>query len=315
MITALKVAFRLRRFEIISLLALTATATVAALVVAAMLRGMPQPADCYLDATGRPSDGAGCPSAAEFMELSQGLAGTIMAAIGTLPFVIGAVLGVTIVARDVEHRTAPFAWSFQPARARWLLELVGLLGGLTAAMLVPLIVSSLVLQTERFPGLDPAGSFFDYGNQGPVMLVRALAAFSVALIAGALIGRVLPALLVAAIASAVLFTVLPTIGLIGRPLETVSEDSVNHGALYVDTGYMTDDGRLLRPPEAYAQAPGNLDLGDKADWVETHFKFVRLGLRGERLVSVQAQEAAVLAVLTSALVVGAVVVVQRRRPY
>lgn len=312
MIAAVRTSFGIRRFEILGLLTISAAVTIVALTLGAMLRDLPQPLDCTLDAG--PQD-AGCPSAQAFIELSQGAGATLIVAVGALPFIVGAVLGVTVVGREIEARTAPFAWSFQPARIRWLAETVAILGLLTVLMIAVLAVSSSTLQAARYPTVAPGSSFFDYGHSGLILIARSLLAMSIGIMAGAIIGRVLPALLLAAALSSVLYLVLPAVGLVGRPLEVVSETDVNRGALYVDSGYLTASGEMLRPPEAFARAPVGMDVADQADWVESEFTFVRLGLPGEQLGAVLAQEALVSALIIVLALAGSAAVVDRRRPY
>jgi hypothetical protein len=111
--------------------------------------------------------------------------------------IAGLILGVPIVAREIELRTTSLAWSLALRRSRWLLArflpmlAVAVLGFVALAWLGDRLFEAMRIG-QAGPDLTEVASF------GPALLARGLLALGVALLAGALVGRTLPALLLAA---------------------------------------------------------------------------------------------------------------------
>ena len=69
-----------------------------------------------------------------FWDVEGGGSGYLRIALTVAPGVLGIILGVPIVARELEMRTTALAWSLTPSRSRWLLArflpmlLVGVVG-------------------------------------------------------------------------------------------------------------------------------------------------------------------------------------------
>lgn len=121
------------------------------------------------------------------------------------PFVMGVLLGVPIVAREVESRTAAIAWTLSRSRVRWLAGRVAFTALVVIGLLAVVAVVSEVLASAMAPDAKMGSDFRWYGQRGGLIVVRGLAALGIGLTVGMLVGRVLPGLLVAAFASVLVF--------------------------------------------------------------------------------------------------------------
>lgn len=188
---------------------------------------------------------------------------TLAAAVGILgsmaiiaPFALGIFLGAPLVAREIEHRTAPIAWSLSRSRRTWLghraLPVIALLA---VALLALGQASELMLTTAEESELG----FRHYAMFGPMLLARGLAVFGIGLVVGLALGRVLPAVLVTAVA-----TVLLVAGLsIGRDLMMREEavwrpmgDGSEVVHMVFDSGFQSDaTGDVITWDQAYTDYP------------------------------------------------------------
>jgi hypothetical protein len=111
-----------------------------------------------------------------------------------LPVILGAFVGVTLVAREREHATNVLVWTQTVARRRWLFSKIAAV--LAGTVVTSAVVSALVTWWSNTPNaLDGnrfEGAQFDTQNVLPV----AFAIFAVALgiAAGCILRRTLPAL-------------------------------------------------------------------------------------------------------------------------
>ena len=124
------------------------------------------------------------------------------------PFAMGLVLGVPLVSREVEHRTAGLAWTMSRSRTGWL---AGRAAFLILVMFVLLIVVAVVgetLASATMPAQHLDRDFAWYGRRGALIVVRGLASLGIGVLIGAWLGRVLPALLVAVFASVLVFSAI-----------------------------------------------------------------------------------------------------------
>lgn len=125
-------------------------------------------------------------------------AGYLRVALTIAPGILGIVLGVPIVARELEMRTTALAWSLTPSRPRWLL-----------ARFLPMLFVGIVglgvvawIGTQLFDALwagRQVPDLTEIAAQGAPLLARGLMAVAVALLVGAIVGRTMPALLTAAV--------------------------------------------------------------------------------------------------------------------
>ena len=122
------------------------------------------------------------------------------------PFGMGLVLGVPLVSREIEHRTAAMAWTLSPSRAWWLGRRAAFLVLVLVVLLLVLAFVGEVLASAQMPTLHLDRDFAWYGRRGGLIVVRGLVSLGIGVLIGAMLGRVLPALLLAAFASVLVFT-------------------------------------------------------------------------------------------------------------
>ncbi len=122
------------------------------------------------------------------------------------PFGMGLVLGVPLVSREIEHRTASIAWTLSRSRVHWLAQRVAFLALVLVALLLVVAVVGEVLASAQMPALHLDRDFAWYGRRGGLIVVRGLASLGIGVLVGAWLGRVMPALLVAVFASVLIFS-------------------------------------------------------------------------------------------------------------
>lgn len=203
-----------------------------------------------------------------------------------LPFIVGLIAGVPIVARELESGTARTAWWLYRSRRRWLfrraLPILGVLGLALAALSIG---TEAVEQKRVVYGYS---QLEDLGRYGFVLLANAFLAFAVGLATGSLVGRVLPALiLAAALVSALQFmtTQVHDAWLRAIPPVAISRGSgqgasdLSPGAIRTGTLWETPDGASLSHEDALivahdagvpAPAPGDQADAAALEWLEVH---------------------------------------------
>jgi len=201
----LVLSFRLNRWEVL------ASAAGVALLAAGMiwftwqLRTLAATEPACLDPTTYVEACEQSPQA--FYELSS--KAEVLSYLGwAAPFGMGLVLGVPLVSREIEQRTAGMAWALSRSRTSWLMWRLAFAALVLAALLLALAIASEVLAAAQMPTHHLDRDFAWYGRRGGLIIVRGLAALGLGVLLGAVLGRVLPALLVAAFASVLIFTVI-----------------------------------------------------------------------------------------------------------
>jgi hypothetical protein len=197
MLRGARLTWRMHRFEVVMALALVALVAISAAIVASRIAGLGVSPDCWpRTENGNHATGA-CDSAMAFfwsMEDTEG--GIVRVTLGLIGPILGLLLGVPIVARELELRTTSLAWSLEGRRWRWLL-----------ARMLPMLAVALVASGLVAAAGSAMFDAFRLGNEWPhlhelassgVALVgRAVLAFGIALLVGAVLGRTMPALVVA----------------------------------------------------------------------------------------------------------------------
>lgn len=219
---------------------------------------------CYAQPT--ESLSAACRSAIDWGNTLAGAIGILGGVATVAPFAAGIFLGAPLLSREIEHRTAPMAWSLSPSRQRWLAwRTIPLLVLLLVALLVLGQASALLLETAEEGELG----FRQYGMFGPILAARGLAVFGVGLGVGLALGRVLPALLVTALATVALVGGMG----IGRDLLMREEadwrpmdERANAVHMVFDQAFRSDEtGAIITYEQAYQQYPDAFDqFGDGA---------------------------------------------------
>jgi hypothetical protein len=256
----------------------------------------------------------------------------IFSAMRVLPFAIGLLGGVPIVAREIEGRTTQTIWSLHASRARWLLgqmlPIVIVLG--LAAAFVGLAAGVLLANRAAWGEF----SFAELGTHGPLVVTRALSAFGIGLLVGSLVGRTLPAMVLGAAVCLALF-----IGVAGVreswlaqldavPVATISEGSSEpqmiRGAVVTKWGAQTPDGAIISFDEArsLATAAGvpEPEADDPQDtvalgWLEQNgYILLPLGVTEEMAFGWQSYDALLFSAVGVLAIGGSFLVVNRRRP-
>ncbi|MDQ3554496.1 MAG: hypothetical protein M3395_08815 [Chloroflexota bacterium] len=243
MLRSALLTFRMHRFEVLITSALLALTAISAIVSYTHATGANPSDECWLqnwdfDDYGRRSPE--CIAVVEAFWSVQYQAGFVASPIAVLlPFVVGLLLGVPVVGREIEMRTATLAWSLSGDRRRWLLArllpvlaLAGI-GLVIAAVLVAEMARAAHPWNYQGPGRIP--SLTEIGSEGAPLVGRGVMALGIAVLAGAVIGRTLPAFAVSAVLSFVfLFAGAPVV-------QTVvgSQFAVWQGLPYGDEMYET----------------------------------------------------------------------------
>ena len=201
----LRLSFRLQRWEVLASVAGVALLTAAMAWFTWQLRTLAATDPQCLDPT---SYLAACElSPQAFYELSS-RAEWLSYMSWAAPFGIGLVLGVPLVSREIEQRTAGLTWALSRSRTVWLARRVAFAALVLVMLLVVVAIASEVLAAAQLPTHHLDHDFAWYGRRGGLIVVRGLVALGIGVVLGAVLGRVLPALLAAGFATALVFTVI-----------------------------------------------------------------------------------------------------------
>ena len=309
----LRHAVRLHRFELLGLVALMAILAAASYGVAGMLDATGYGTWCDPSSETNP---ASCEAMGRaFYDLQSSLVPMVQVLTLAVPFIGGLLLGVPLVARELERGTSRLAWSLAPSRARWFLA--RLLPVLLAMVVVGLVAGIALdrLYASMEPWSDPAASFDQFGMRGVVLAARVVFVFAIGVAMGALTGRTLPALLLATVLAWVAITGGGYVHGKWLATEAVLVDDPSggsvRGALYYDQLLRDPAGTVMTWDELYAQKPPE---ENEEVWPPEGWTFVSLVVPGERYPSVSAREVAALMLATLAFLAIAGGAVQRRRP-
>jgi hypothetical protein len=312
---AWRLAFRMQRLELLILVAAAVLVTVASLLIAWGESEARASFDACYQAQGTDTGCATSPSLNDFSTFGG------FARIGAFltPFALGLFLGVPVVAREIEGRTAGIAWTLSQSRIRWLIQRV-----------LPLVVVAIVLSgavgigfefvTRTNPFADYASNpgFADYTARGVLLPVRALVVLLLAVAVGAMVPRQLPALLLAIAVTAAIFIGL-TIGMDtwmtaeAEPIPIVDEATFGNGPRIFDVAYREDaTGKVITMNDFYNRY-GDVALPD-GEQNPPGFTQVAIGIPGDQYWTWAGREAAAYGALAVAGGGLAAVVVRRRRP-
>jgi hypothetical protein len=320
MLTSTRLVLKHHRFEVGAAAILGLLAPVAALVISYRLSSIGVPAGCFERwLAGGGAEGAGdCAGPVEaFAQINEDEAGKLLAFMAILPFIVGLVAGVSIVGRELEARTAQLGWALTPSRHRWLARQVGPILLIVVVVVVLAGAAASVLEATREPWYH--STFGDLTLHGWPVVGRAVAAFSIGLLVGAVIGRSLPALILAALACVVLllFEGMAQDAWFQSNYELIGDTTtVNNGSfdgIYGDSGWLAPDGRFVDGQSAFQQVPTAAQ--DPSQWLlDNGWKMAALGVPSSKAGQLAALET--LGFLSVALIVGVatVPIVDRRRP-
>lgn len=195
-------SFRLHRWEVLALAAGVALLVAAMLWFAGELRFVANGDPSCPDPTAYVP---GCEQLARRFDQLSDLGSRLLYLSWGAPFGMGLVLGVPIVAREVETRTAGIAWTLSRSRTRWLIGRIAFATVVLIALLAVVVVASGALAAAIQPNMHLERDFSRYGQRDWLIVARGLAALGIGVLVGAAVGRLLPALLVAAFALVLVF--------------------------------------------------------------------------------------------------------------
>jgi hypothetical protein len=312
--TAWRLTFRMQRLELLIFLATAVLLVIASLLIA---WGTSEVRADFQACMQRLGPGANCsPSSPSLNDFSLWGGFATLGAFLT-PFALGLVLGVPVVAREIEGRTAAIAWTLSRSRVRWLMQRVIPLGLFVIFVSAAVGVGSeLVTRSNPFADYTANPGFADYTSRGLMLPIRALAVLTVAIAVGAMVPRQLPALLLAAGVTVALFVGL-TLGMDAwmtsqaRPIPMA--DVLLGGPRIFDAAYREDaTGELISMNDFYNRY-GDVALPD-GEQDPPGFTQVAIGIPGEEYPIWALREATILGALAVAGGGLATLVVTRRRP-
>jgi hypothetical protein len=200
----LRLGFALQRWEVLFAAILTLGVSAAMFWVAWQARQLValDPA-CFASDAGP----ARCQELSNALGTPSGFGGQLLSFTLAVAFGVGLVMGVPLVASEIEHGTATLAWSLTRSRRRWLVARVAFAMPLVIGLLAVLAVASDTVAGAILPDLDLAADFTWYGQRGVLLVMSGLLGLGIGLGIGAMLGRQLPGLLVAGLATVALFLV------------------------------------------------------------------------------------------------------------
>jgi hypothetical protein len=309
-----RLTFALQRQELLILLGATALLVVGSVLAARMTSEARAAFDACVSQVEPGSDA--CRSLSAPLNDWSSWEGVAKLAAQWSPMILGLFLGVPVVAREIEGRTAPIAWALDPGRGRWLLQraVPVLAVALVAGVLIG-IGGEMVTQAPPFREHSLGAGFSDYGSRLGQIPVRTVAVLVLGVAVGALVPRQLPALLLTGAAALVLFTAL-TLGT-GAWMQAAAEpiamdQGYESGARVFDQAFRDNaTGALISTADFDQQQLGSEDLESTAPPGMTR---VWLGIPGVEYGQWVLRESGIVLGLT--LIVGAATsaVVRRRRP-
>ncbi|MDQ3552816.1 MAG: hypothetical protein M3395_00180 [Chloroflexota bacterium] len=232
MLRAAWLTYRMHRFEVVISALLMVVLAVSVLIVTTHLTSLDISGTCWQSTRAGDFEPFGCAEMERFWDIARSEAGYARAGLGLVAPIVGLILGVPIVAREVELRTTSLAWSLTLHRGRWLLSrLLPMLALASAGFLVLGWVGSGLFQAMEVGWASP--SLTEVASQGPTLMARGLMALGIAVFVGAVIGRTMPALLIAAVA-------VIAWSLFGVP--TVQQSMFEERAVWVNEGEGWGDG-------------------------------------------------------------------------
>lgn len=245
----------------------------------------------------------------------------VLDAMAVAPYVLGLVLGVGLVAREIETGTASLAWSLAGSRTRWLVQRLLPILGLLLLLLVILAVASWVLAAGMHPWLGGRPTFEHVLYQGPDLIGVGLAMFGIAVLVGAWSGRMLPVVVTSALLALILaygsyrlFTTWVEASAYQMPVPGWFNGEYD-GGTFTDVGYRLPDGSTTADfGAAYALAPSGSDE-ERSAWVEANVPKIAVGVVAGDYPSWVATLLAVFGGCGLMTLGATFVVIDRRRPF
>jgi hypothetical protein len=268
-----------------------------------------------LDGCGAPGEPKACQVIYAFQDTHGQAVQMTQMGIGLAIWGIPIVLGVPILTREIEQKTAMIAWPLAGSRLKWLAWRV----------LPVLLVALVLLGVMAFAAEQLAQAYFPHndigfqlhGSRGISLVTRAALVFVGAVLVGAVIGRLLPALLIGIVLAAGTSMALDAalrFWVESRELE--QSDSIMSGAFPLNTGfeYRAADGSPMSDVDAETLFQEVYEEYGESAAPTLLPQEVFSGVAASRYPEVLVRESAALGAASILGAVAAVTVVQRRRP-
>jgi ABC-type transport system involved in multi-copper enzyme maturation permease subunit len=270
-------------------------------------------ADAMACAAGRLPLSASCQGTVDWGNFLTRVTPMLENATAVVPFIVGILLGAPLVARELEKRTAPIAWSLSLSRARWLALRAGplLLASAVALLLVGQANEALIRAT-------PPGQlgFAVFGLHGPLVAARGVAVFCIGVLVGLVLGRTLPAILMTGLVVVALFIGLQLgSGQLMRAAATwVPSSSADFsGVMIYGTAYRDDaTGAFVTSDEAYQEYPDA--FGPQGEGIPPGMSQLYLATPPDLYPAFVGGEAAALLVISGLAAGGSLWILRSRRP-
>jgi len=311
-----RITLKQHRFEVWAGAVASILLGAAALWVTSRLAAVNVPAACFDAFRNSGQVGAPCSNLiTDFFSISED-AGNVFFGMTFVPLAAGLLAGVTLVGRELEARTAQTAWGLAASRRRWfarqlwpILLVLGVTVGFAA-------FAASTLEATR--AADLTLIWRSHGLHGPLVVARAFAALGVGLVLGAAMGRTLPAFAVGAVLSFGLLMsseAARAAWAAAQPRAIVDEAAIDGvDALIFERAWRAPDGTLLTDAQVLALVPEDESL-EPGQWlVGRGYEPLRLGITTETARGWVPVEIAGFGALGLGLVLGTVLVVDRRRP-
>jgi hypothetical protein len=323
MATLFRLAIRIQRFEVWSCVVFVVVVGLTALIVRARLDGIGAPVECITPWVFEQIvyDAARCDAIAlRFLSLNSDEAGLVMTAMHVLPILVGLLLGVGLVGREIEGGTAPTVWALAGSRRRWLLGRLVPITVILLALLTFTAVTSEILAIGRVPWQLGRPAFDDAGLHGPGVIARGLAAFGIALAIGAWSGRMLPTVMLSAVLSLFLWAGGQAMlaGWVDANAREINVPSWFNGwydgGKFIGDFYRLPDGSEVAGHDGNwpALAPAGVD---PEIWVKNEVQRVAIGVHSPDYPAWVTAELAAFGAFGLVCILATFMIVDRRRPF
>jgi hypothetical protein len=268
-----------------------------------------------LASCGAPNEPSACTVIFAFQNTHGNAVYMVQAGMGLAQFGVPLVLGVPILTREIEQRTAMIAWPLAGSRLRWLAWRVIPVIVVGAVLLGVMAVAAEQLAQAYFPHADIG--FAGHGSRGTSLVMRSALVLTAAVLLGAMIGRLLPALLIGIALSIGVSTGMDAaLPHWVEPAELSQSDSIFSGANPLNTGfeYRDANGTPLDDQEAELMMQAIYEEHGPEPDPALLPQEVFYGVAASRYGEVLLRESGALVAGTVLLGGAAVIVVARRRP-
>lgn len=323
MLAGARVTLKQHRFEIVAAVLAALAVGTYVLVVEYRLRAMNVPSTCISDwlATG-PAGRSDCAGRMRAWGSTLALEGErIFSAMAVLPFAVGLLGGVPIVAREVEARTAQTAWSLDGSRRRWLVRQIAPVLVVLGSVVTFAAFAAGAIEADRVAWGQSA--FLDLGLHGPLVVARAFGAFGLGLLAGALLGRMLPGLILGGVLCFALVSGLGDVREQWLATQTPTVVGEEQTAVTMGWTWRTPDGARISDAEAMALVPADVSGQDAGQaqavhsmgWLEDHgYTLLALGVTEEVASGWAPYDALAFSLAGAGSLAATILIVDRRRP-